>query len=327
MKLTYNKARNGDSSNILRNLLTYSFVLKFICFGYYNCIIRQESVGLFNDIQKINLKLVQNSYTRFSSEFNILIQNSLDVTGLEAQKCLIVSSLQYFMDSTTDIPSIINKITSTSFKDDKSPLIISLNHFYFYFEKYKYYINSRIGLGPSLDTLLIHQFNNNFGSDLNYIQEYHHHLRGYHPNIQNMREEYTLDMNNIIYNIIPSQIQENSSAQLINSIQNSILNPSSLLCNSVINRGIIDFQNFQENFIAINGISIKDWTNHIFHPTYGAIATRLQNIIVKTIYTIIGAFLFFFITFFYKKFITCSSPSSSTIYSIENKKETNSKLT
>lgn len=263
-------------TNKIPKIITISVLINIFLYIIYYVVLQSEITEFQLDLKRVNTRLLQNSYSRFTNELNIMIQTSIDIHTSTSKKCLIFSSMQYFISSDSILFDDFTSLFDNNYYD---------THFDFYINKYRYFLRQKIGLFASLDKIV--EYLDNKYYHLSTFKEKNR-LRGFHSNLESLRREYDFDMNQKTYLDIPNEIEQKTTQFLITKITQLILNPAKILCNSLTNQETINFQNFQQNFITINGIAIKDWSNHIFHPENGLIATRIQNIIIKSFYTIIS---------------------------------------
>lgn len=292
--------------------ISLSVFLKLLAYSLYYYVVKIEMTDLKIDIERTNLRLVQNLYSRFTTELNIMMQTSIEInTQPLANSCMMLTSVKYFLitdtiqdefqkmiaekeTETQDTIIEYNDSSSTSFlsnlirsQTNTVNNYIPTKHFDFYLNKFIYQIRNKFGIGPTLNEIITYmkgKYNNTEDGDV--FHYYKRSLRGYHPELFSLRREYNNDMKQTFIEL-PNDTHKQMTEAFVQRISDLIFDPSTLLCNNIINQERINMNNFKENFIAINGISIKDWSNSIFHPSYGSIVTKLQNSIVKTIFIII----------------------------------------
>jgi hypothetical protein len=257
------------------------FMIKFSILTFYYSIIRNESNLLIKDIEITNQRFISNSYLRFNNEMTILIKNVMDVNN---EQCAIMEALKY-----TNEPQLI-----TNFIQEESNKILKNATIYHFIEKYMSSFKDYVGINGELNEMIEYMKNEPIMEAIDLDEKYN--LRGFHKDLDILRVLYNdLKKQKFEYKIYETETE--TVDLFLKQINVLFLNPHNLYCNDITNKNQINLENFKENVIIMNSISIKDWTTNIFHPIKGIIATRIQNTVVKTIYFNILLLCLFIIRF------------------------------
>jgi hypothetical protein len=283
-----------DNPNIkIINYCTFFkfFFVKFSILTLYYSIIKHESNLLIKDIEIVNQGFISNSYLRFNNEMTILIKNVMDINN---DQCTIIEALKY-----TKEPQLIS-----NFIQEESNKILKNATIYNFIAQYISSFKEYIGINGELNEILDYMENEPVMEAIDLDEKYS--LRGYHPDLNKLRVLYTdMKKHKFEYKIYET---ENETVDLfLQQINVLLFNPHNLYCNEITNRNQLNLENFKENILIMNSMSIKDWTTKILHPIRGVIATRIQNTIVKTIYCNF-VLLFFFVVKFLKNQIVSKIP-------------------
>jgi hypothetical protein len=268
----YQKVKNWTSVCIMTSLS-----LKAIAYMVYKYVIKYEAEKLLEDIQRVNKRFASNTYSRIVNEFNIFMLNSIEINSIEdSHNCFVFGYAKYL--SFPDSQNMLSELVSTSSfigKDFDMDFFLAI---------YLTAIKKTIGLGASLETLkrtiIPYQ-------DLDYNRHEKTNLRGAHSQLSELRDAYDKKMN---YNSTMTYVSETNDDSLVkftNKLKTMITNPDLLMCNHISSQNTMNLRNFQENFINVNQMGVKDLYNNILDTTDGLISMRLQNSISKSIYAMI----------------------------------------
>ncbi len=262
-------------------IISYSY--KFIYY-FFSQILENEVSQLLKDIKSVNKMFIFNTCSRFMNEFNILLYNSLEFdTSLQNQQCLITAIVQFLNKPET--PHLLNDLIFEQIKNVKT---LEDKYYSLVKQNYKQIIKQFLNIGPSLQEII------EFTQD-DFI--YNKKLRGFHPHRDKLIDFYQSKLD-YINDILTQTVQKETIQLFSNKINEMIMNPQITICNNVISKNNINFQNFKENFITLTSISIKDWTNNLLNPINGVIAVHTQNLAVKSFYVFTIVILLLIFTVF-----------------------------
>lgn len=268
----YQRTKNWTSVCIVTSLS-----LKAIGYMIYTYVIKYEAEKLLEDIQRVNKRFASNTYSRIVNEFNIFMLNSIEINSIaDSHNCFVFGYAKYL--SFPDSQNMLSELVSTSSFTGKD---FDMD---FFLAIYTSAIKKTIGLGASLETLkrtiIPYQ-------DLDYNRHEKTNLRGAHSQLSELRMAYDKKMN---YNSTMTYVSETNDDSLVkftNKLKTMITNPDLLMCNHISSQNTMNLRNFQENFMNVNQMGVKDLYNNILDTTDGLISMRLQNSISKSIYTLI----------------------------------------
>jgi hypothetical protein len=262
-------------TSVCSHFVLTSLSLKAVGYMLYTYVIKYEAEKLLEDIKRVNKRFASNTYSRIVNEFNIFMLNSIEINSIEdSHKCFVYGYAKYL--SFPDSQNMLSELVSTSSKDFDLDFFIAI---------YTTAIKKTIGLGASLETLkkvvIPHE-------DLNYDRNEKTNLRGAHSQLFELRKAFDKKMS---YQNMTFYVTENNNDSLVkftNKLKMMITNPDMLMCNHISSQNTMNLRNFQENFMNVNQMGVKDLYNNILDTTDGLISMRLQNSISKSIYGVIS---------------------------------------
>jgi hypothetical protein len=204
--------------------------------------------------------------------------NSIEINSIEdSHNCFVFGYAKYL--SFPDSQNMLSELVSTSSFTGKD---FDMN---FFLDIYTTAIKKTIGLGASLETLkrTIIPY-----KDLDYNPHEKTNLRGAHSQLSELRDAYDKKMGyNQTMTFYVSETNNDGLVKFTNKLKTMITNPDLMMCNHISSQNTLNLRNFQENFMNVNQMGVKDLYNNILDTTDGLISMRLQNSISKSIYAII----------------------------------------
>lgn len=270
------KQENQKLFHVVNQIIISSFSIKILYYLIYNFVIKYEADMLIEDIKRINKRFVSNSYARIINEFNIFTMNSFDINSFkDSHNCFLfgVTKLSMFPESKNMISELLENVFNNNFDTE------------FFVEIYSNGIKQYFGIGPDLDTLK--KFVTPY-VDLDYDINEKNYLRGAHSQLKLIRDVYNKKLNRYAYKSDETYDENNEGlAKFTQKIKNMIANPDIMMCNHISSQNNVNINNFKENFMNVNQISIKDLYSNILDVQDGLISVRIQNSISKSVYVVV----------------------------------------
>ena len=288
--------KEGNNCLVSGGLVVFT-AMSLFRYILYEYIIKYECEKLLEDIQKLNKRFVSNTYSRVVNEFNIFMLNSIEINTAEDTTTSSYCFLSGFMNF-SDSQSMLGDLMQTALSGNQK---YNLD---FFVEVYRHVIRKTIGLGPSLMELKKYVLPD---EDFVYDVSEKSHLRGYHSDLEKLRETYDKKMS-AVYNygdgiLLPQVSDENDKNvyvyEFVRKVQNLVVNPEMLVCNSLTSRNNMNIKNFKENFAVMSSMGVKDMYNTMLDVTDGLISVRVQNSLTKTFYLLVSVVLMSFVFIMY----------------------------
>ena len=270
-----NQHQNQQLFCILHRIIISSFSLKILYYFLYNFVFKYEADMLVEDIKRINKRFVSNSYARIINEFNIFTMNSFDINSFkDSHNCFLFGYAKFanFPESKNMFSELLENVFNNNFDME------------FFVEIYSNGIKQYFGIGPDLTTLK--KFVVPF-TDLDYDPYEKNYLRGAHSQLKNLRQVYNTKLNRNSFKLNEKYDDNEGLSKFTQKIKNMIANPDIMMCNHISSQNNVNINNFKENFINVNQISIKDLYSNILDVQDGLISVRIQNSISKSVYVVI----------------------------------------